>query len=26
MTNVAGHLDKGGYEEGVIVGRDHKLL
>jgi hypothetical protein len=26
LTNVVGHLDKGGYEEGVIVGRDHKLL
>jgi hypothetical protein len=26
MTNAVGHLDKGGYEEGVIVGRDHKLL
>jgi hypothetical protein len=26
MTNVAGHLDKGGYEEGVIVGRDLRLL
>jgi hypothetical protein len=26
LTNGVGHLDKGGYEEGVIVGRDHKLL
>ena len=26
LTNAVGHLDKGGYEEGVIVGRDHKLL
>ena len=26
LTNAASHLDKGGYEEGVIVGRDHKLL
>jgi hypothetical protein len=26
LTNAVGHLDKGGYEEGAIVGRDHKLL
>ena len=26
VTNTVGHLDKGGYEEGVIVGRDHRLL
>jgi hypothetical protein len=26
LTNVTGHLDKGGYEEGVIVGSDHRLL
>ena len=26
VINTVGHLDKGGYEEGVIVGRDHSLL
>ena len=26
VTNAVGHLDRGGYEEGVIIGRDHKLL
>jgi hypothetical protein len=26
LTNVTGHLDKGGYEGGVIMGRDHRLL
>jgi hypothetical protein len=26
LTGVVGHLDRGGYEEGIIVGRDYRLL
>jgi hypothetical protein len=26
ITNAVTHLDRGGYEEGAIVGRDHRLL